>query len=795
MNRKKCFATLLAISSVEFFIAGALTLKQKSEAGSAIFFGFSVSRLMLFIGLLVIGSFLLILAKEKNLKKHWENIDKQFLQFKNGWLILSISLFILGLFSFFSSESGTFLNNEYYTRMRFALIVFCIVPLQLAIAWIRTGFFNKRKVKVTLSLIIFLILLLLIATIYFSKYGITPDVKYWNVVGMPITSLQLLLIFLISFLIAYVLKWLIKSKHIIKISNIDIFIAVLLFASAIMIWQSTPMLKHFFSKQPLLPEYQAYPYSDARTYDMGALSIVDGQGINFEKTTDKPLYIAFLGFLHLVSGDDYEMLVNFQIIIIAVLVPILYLFANEFSGRIVGLVIALIVIARQRNAILLSYKVANVNPKLLMTEIPTMLGIMIVVWLLFRWAKNNQSGYIFALLTGLAVGTLGLIRSNPLIFIITIPLFMIIIMWKTKKLWLRQSFVFLVGAILMISPWLYIGRSEDGQIYFFERFKKILQNRYDQSYKVNNFQFSEKKENNNFRNAKPIESINFQDLNSASFDIGGFPEFVINHTLHNLIASLYSMPDTLEWGDQELFTLAERNYWQESNNAVWGGEIAFSQIPLIIFNVWMISIGIGEAVKKKGIIGLIPLLIFFAYCVALGFARTSGSRYTLPVDWVVYLYLTIGLVRSGQNKLMCFFGSIDEEGLDNQEQRAGFYSNRRIEKTFLVIFSLTFLLIPAMAIYQPKLGGQCQREDIHPSLIAANQKEAHQGKVIYPYYSQGTTSFVLFGCREAFTFEVQSKLDLGFGDSVIVFSNNPPQTSIGNHVRKINLENIILLDD
>jgi len=61
-------------------------------------------------------------------------------------------------------------------------------------------------------------------------------------------------------------------------------------------------------------------------------------------------------------------------------------------------------------------------------------------------------------------------------------------------------------------------------------------------------------------------------------------------------------------------------------------------------NLILLSIGFGNAWKRFGFISLVPLAVFLFYNLANAFARTSGGRYIVPADWVVYFYYAIGLV-------------------------------------------------------------------------------------------------------------------------------------------------------
>ena len=124
--------------------------------------------------------------------------------------------------------------------------------------------------------------------------------------------------------------------------------------------------------------------------DLGGLSIIRGYGIYFHGYTDKPLYMIFLSFFHLIAGNNYSLLTWIQILVLGFIPVVLYLLGKKFHGQGFGLFLALITILRQRNAIVLSYKIASVNPKLLITEVMTLLGIVLLAYVVFLWLRTQK---------------------------------------------------------------------------------------------------------------------------------------------------------------------------------------------------------------------------------------------------------------------------------------------------------------------------------------------------------------------------------------------------------------------
>jgi len=68
-------------------------------------------------------------------------------------------------------------------------------------------------------------------------------------------------------------------------------------------------------------------------------------------------------------------------------------------------------------------------------------------------------------------------------------------------------------------------------------------------------------------------------------------------------------------------------------------------LNFLCLNLASLLIGIGASWKKLRIAGIVPLIVYGGYLMAVSVARTSGGRYLVPIDWVVLLYYAIGIVQ------------------------------------------------------------------------------------------------------------------------------------------------------
>ena len=309
-----------------------------------------------------------------------------------------------------------------------------------------------------------------------SRIGLVMDTAYWNVPGIPLATFQ---IFGVTLAIIIIMFFFYRSRRSISRPSqiaLGIIIPLAIFLVTVQVWGSTPMLKHYFSLEPTPPNFQPYPYSDARVHDLGAISILKGDGIYFHGYTDKPLYHVLLALLHLFSGNNYVTLAWAQIFVLALIPVLLYLLGKRFHSQLFGLVLAALMILQQRNAIVLSYKIASVNPRLLVTEEIMLLGIILVVFLLFQWMRKRDQKII--LILGAVLGALSLIRINPIFILPAVLLIVFLQLRKTPRIWIKQIVLLMMGFLIVFTPWLITGVNPEGQSWFFLKIMDVINVRY-----------------------------------------------------------------------------------------------------------------------------------------------------------------------------------------------------------------------------------------------------------------------------------------------------------------------------
>jgi len=223
----------------------------------------------------------------------------------------------------------------------------------------------------------------------------------------------------------------------------------------------TPMLRHFFSLSPAAPTYQPFPFSDARVYDLAAISILRGYGISY-LNNENPLYLIFLAILHFFAGYNYKLLTWLQVLILAFIPVILFLVGKKYHSAAFGIFLALVLIVRQSNAMLLSYKVSSLNPKLFMTEEMALLGIVLFAYLVFMWMRQRRIWLAF--LCGGCIGATALFRLNTLVLFPAIACLIVPAFWKMGKMYVAKHLsAFTLAFLILLIPWIFSSVGPDGR--------------------------------------------------------------------------------------------------------------------------------------------------------------------------------------------------------------------------------------------------------------------------------------------------------------------------------------------
>ncbi len=191
----------------------------------------------------------------------------------------------------------------------------------------------------------------------------------------------------------------------------------------------------------------------------------------------------------------------------------------------------------------------------------------------------------------------------------------------------------------------------------------------------------------------------------------------------------------------------------------WNGGFNREEFTFLILNLGLLSIGFGYTWWRWGWAGLVPLFVFIGYILSNVIARSSGGRYIIPVEWVVFLYFGIGLSEAGRwvADLLHLGNTTSLVALQNGTEQPGKGKNAFPEWIQAVIVGFLFLGIGIFMTlsgsffpqrYQPateqEMSGSREIQDflsqipVQPGemdkFLAQDQAVILNGRLIYPRY-------------------------------------------------------------
>lgn len=490
----------------------------------------------------------------------------------------------------------------------------------------------RWKAEMRLALFGFLLMLVVWGGIVISRIGLAHDIAWWSEPGTPILMWQVFLAWLIACL-ALIIEtnppsWLSKISP----RTSDIFICLFLWIITFVSWQSAPLRQDHFIAQPLPPNYEYYPYSDARLYDLSAQQLLVGEGLSRNPAT-KPLYAAFLALARSVSGQDYAKTITVQTAVLAVIPLLIFLLTKSLSNRPAGLAAALLVILRERNSILLTDVIKVSTSKMLMTDVPAMAAMLVITLLTVVWTQRPEKRPFLPMLIGGAMGMFSLLRGQILLLIPLALLFVIFVFRRHPRLLRSAIPVFLVGVALSLLPWLAWKDWTTGQV----GLREAMPHETNVAYKYT------------LQDTRCEPEISLQECNARARNMlihfvlsrpTDVVSFVTAHFFHNVIESVIYLPPSLRIEPlEELVTRHPAWVYR------WNGDLPVETVLLLGINLALMSMGIAAAWSKAKTAALAPIILSLGYILTVSVARISGYRFILPVDWVSLVFYSIGIVQ------------------------------------------------------------------------------------------------------------------------------------------------------
>ncbi len=516
-----------------------------------------------------------------------------------------------------------------------AMVLAEIIALILFVTF-REKIEDKKSLKSFSVKLLIVVALLAVTVFYIAQTGMGIDPIYkgdWarGQPAVPLLEWQILLscIFCAGAVLAE------NQSRISKISHPDLWIALAVWAFTVVLWLSQPVVPNSSALEPLDPNFEIYPFSDAQTYDEFAQSLLIGNGFGGE-IPQRPLYVVFLTLFHLIAGQNYENVIILQSLILALFPVLLYLFGREFFGRPIGISIALLAALRDYTSNLVSPFTGNItHSKLYLSEIPTAMLLVLFLWIGLRWIKAGFPAFPAFLMGGI-LGTAMLVRTQVVTAFPVLLLFAFFVQPKKVNPIFKGALLVSITMLLTVSPWLWRNWRMTGELIFDNPGSQIanLALRYNRLNGVAVNILPLPGESDSEYNARLVELADqAMEQNPAGIARGIFNSF-LNHGVNNIL--LLPLRNTLK-DIGEVWTPANP-FWQK-----WEGRPTTSQSMLLTFYILLFGLGVTTAWQRNGWMGFLPLGVNLIYNLWTSIALLSGQRFMVSMDWSIYLYYAIGL--------------------------------------------------------------------------------------------------------------------------------------------------------
>ncbi len=611
-----------------------------------------------------------------------------------GWCILLCTLGLLGgsYLVLLTPEITEPFTLAIFERIRPVFVWFTVFCAQTLVGLVLLRYSSiwsslKPKNKIAYSIaIVFGALLVLWLLVAQTGLGITASDAGagWNFLGAPLLEAQVFLAWFVGMLYIGLALWgknhpnFLKKIRSFRSLRADLVISIVLWITAFAVWNSVPLVPNWFAAPPRPPNQAIYPNSDAYLYDTTGQSLLVGEGLKTQNApfAIRPLYALYLAGLHAVGGVDYEPMIWMQVAVLALIPVILYWITRHLHNRVSALIAALLLIFRESNAIILGGSITTSHSKLLMADLPTTLGVMLLSLIFIRWLQKPIQRQTLTLIAGGVTGAFMLIRPEFGILLPFVGLAALFQLFKQPKLWFRGMILIAAGTVLLLIPWVWRNYQITGTIFLDSPHYRadLFALRY-QEYEPDLTPTSQAPKNTPTPSSTQItptpkiakqpgeSSEEFAErmaADAAQFakeNPGQVIHFILNHFFNSQVQSVLILPGTMRLADSSIGFLGHRDtnqFWAECCSAEnyirrlpfwfqWDGHLPQQTVIPLLINLFLLAAGLTIAWKQQKFIGLLPLAASVGYTLVNAFVRNSGGRYILPVDWVGILYFSIGL--------------------------------------------------------------------------------------------------------------------------------------------------------
>ncbi|MEO7839668.1 MAG: glycosyltransferase family 39 protein, partial [Anaerolineales bacterium] len=468
-----------------------------------------------------------------------------------------------------------------------------------------------------------------------SRIGLVHDNVglSWGPPGTPISFAQVNLVFAISLVLMFAVT-IIRSRfpdihsHWSSLQDIIIFIG--LWVLAVVLWWNQPMSPTHFAPAPVAPNNEYYPYSDAAIFDKSSYQLIHGAGFS-NHLVRRPLYVGMLGLFHKIAGPDYDDTIFLQILVLALIPALIYVLTSKLSNRLAGLIAGGMILLQEKNAIELSGEIVTSHAKLMMSDLVATLGVIVITYLCVKLLMKQDHDKWTLAITGACLGLTALVRAQVLVMV---PLLIIyaIAARRSIKLGVRDFIPIFLGLVLTLAPWVLRNWNLTGSIVLDDGGEQRLlaRNYSDDAAKFPEPMTGESQREFSARLTQGILTFIFENPRDVSF-------FVSNHFFHNMATSAVFIAPAYST-DSPHRLVGQLPLWGE-----WNGKLTWASGASLFINLVIVALGISTAQAKYKLAGWIPFTIFLVYSAGNAVVRSSGWRFSLPVDWVIVVYYGIAL--------------------------------------------------------------------------------------------------------------------------------------------------------
>lgn len=461
------------------------------------------------------------------------------------------------------------------------------------------------------------------------QFGILRSSEpFWYGAGVPLLAAQVLIATLITALAFRLENWPGTRRL-----SADLILFILIWVIAAALWAARPVPASYWVTAPRAPNFEYYPFSDLITYDIASQFALIGQGIYNGIFFDRALYMSFLVYLHAIGGQNYQQLMSIQAALFAVFPALLFLLGKQLHSRLAGLMLAALITLRGLTGLDASAWIDTATFKHMLTDFPTAVGVAGFLVLILRWIKAPRDRLSSLIWAGGVLGLTSLLRPHVLLLLAAAALLAI---WVYRPEWRRAlsaSALALLAFLMAVLPWMTLGPTSGSPLGFYgARVADVIAQRYPRL-TATPAPIA----------ATPAASLPTavpatvdENLQPAPPADPGLP-FVADHFLHNLVTSALLFPSTPQFLSVRGIVKEGEGFWRPK----WDGRLSPLAALTLLFSLALLAFGVGIALQRDRLRGLLPIVVFLLYILANAFARTSGGRYIVPVDWILIAYFCI----------------------------------------------------------------------------------------------------------------------------------------------------------